>query len=71
MVHSKARKGGERIEREQKTVAAMITLYCRRVHGSRDAICPECFELLEYARFRLSRCPYGAEKSTCNACLTH
>ena len=34
-------------------------------------LCPECEELLAYARRRLERCPYGAEKPTCARCPTH
>lgn len=39
----------------------MIRLYCRRKEGNKE-LCPQCLELLEYARMRLSRCPFGRIK---------
>jgi hypothetical protein len=69
-----------RLAREEKTIAAMIALYCRDHHagvpsatGAANAagLCPECAELLDYARLRLERCRYGAEKPTCANCETH
>jgi Nitrous oxide-stimulated promoter len=73
-----------RLTREEKTIAAMIALYCRDHHagdptapgppviGSGDAgLCPDCAELLAYARLRLEKCRYGAKKPTCANCETH
>lgn len=70
-----------RLAREEKTIAAMIALYCRDHHadaapsggGSADAggLCPECAELLAYACRRLETCRYGADKPTCANCATH
>ncbi len=65
-----------RLAREEKTIAAMIALYCRDHHeaeaGDASAgLCPECAELLEYARVRLEKCRYGADKPTCANCETH
>jgi len=34
-------------------------------------LCPDCAALLDYARARLARCPYGAQKPTCADCPTH
>jgi hypothetical protein len=60
-----------RLERERKTVAAMIATYCRGHHaGSRD-LCAECAELEAYTRVRLERCPYGETKPTCVNCPIH
>ena len=59
-----------RIERERKTVEAMIRLFCRDRHGSRD-LCPTCEELLVYAGKRLEACPYGKDKPTCARCPIH
>ena len=50
-----------RIAQEQRTVAQMIRLYCRKKEGNRE-LCPQCRELLEYAHMRLSRCPFGEKK---------
>ena len=65
-----------RLAREEKTIAAMIALYCRDHHAtaaadSGEGLCPECAELLAYARVRLEKCRYGVEKPTCANCETH
>ena len=82
-----------RLAREEKTIAAMIALYCRDLHAAAeplgaavgacnghggpspgqtgDGLCPECAELLAYARLRLEKCRYGADKPTCANCETH
>ncbi len=65
---------GPRIARDKKTVAAMTDMYCRDHHPSyKDArgLCPECRELLDYARVRLDRCPFGDGKPTCAKCEIH
>ena len=59
-----------RIAQEQRTVAQMIRLYCRKKEGNRE-LCPQCRELLEYAHMRLSRCPFGEKKNTCRLCTIH
>lgn len=59
-----------RVERERKTVEAMIRLSCRSRHGGRD-LCPTCEELLAYAGKRLEACPYGKDKPTCARCPVH
>ena len=60
-----------RIEREDKTITAMIRLYCHDHHGTQEALCEECTGLLAYARLRLEKCPYQAEKPTCAHCPIH
>ncbi len=72
-----------RLAREEKTIAAMIALYCRAHHEAgaspdpdRAAIgsvglCPDCADLLAYARLRLEKCRYGVDKPTCANCTTH
>lgn len=59
-----------RIEREQRTVEQMIRIYCRHKEGNRE-LCPDCTALLEYARFRLLKCPFGEEKTSCRKCAVH
>ncbi|MCI9284624.1 MAG: nitrous oxide-stimulated promoter family protein [Muribaculaceae bacterium] len=58
------------IEREQRTVEQMIQIYCRHKEGNNE-LCPDCMALLEYARVRLSKCPFGDDKSSCRACTVH
>ena len=60
-----------RIRRERKTMAAMVTLYCRAHHGTRGELCAECAEFLDYAFQRLQRCPFGGTKPTCADCTIH
>jgi predicted RNA-binding Zn-ribbon protein involved in translation (DUF1610 family) len=65
-----------RLAREEKTITAMIALSCRDQHGTQaddggEGLCPACGELLAYARVRLEKCRYGAEKPTCANCATH
>jgi hypothetical protein len=65
-----------RLAREERTIAEMIAMYCRDHHGddtARDAdgLCPDCAELIAYARLRLEKCRYGADKPTCAKCTTH
>jgi predicted amidophosphoribosyltransferase len=60
-----------RMVREQKTVEAMIALYCRGQHGSQQGLCEACAELQEYTRQRLSKCPFQEGKTTCARCPLH
>lgn len=62
---------GQRLEREQKTIAAMLAIYCRDHHGGRRELCEDCAGLLDYARRRLERCPFQEEKPACNRCEVH
>ncbi|MDQ7787632.1 MAG: nitrous oxide-stimulated promoter family protein [Thermodesulfovibrionales bacterium] len=63
--------GTYRTLREQKTVEAMVSIYCHGQHGTCDALCPACSELREYARRRLGRCPFREKKPTCANCSIH
>ena len=68
MVH----KTNDRINRETKTISAMISLYCKNHHDeSNGGICDECKHIQEYAVKRLQRCPFIANKPTCAKCLVH
>jgi hypothetical protein len=65
-----------RLAREERTIAEMVAMYCRDHHGTEAArhaggLCPDCAELMAYARLRLQKCRYGADKPTCAACPTH
>lgn len=58
--------------REFKTIAAMLRMYCRSHHGSKDAcLCHDCLELHDYAHRRLERCLFGEAKPTCVNCTVH
>lgn len=60
-----------RLERERRTVAAMIGIYCRAKHPSEVPLCAECADLEAYTRLRLEKCPYGEAKPTCANCPIH
>ena len=61
-----------RLKREAKTLTAMVGLYCHGHHGSpRGQPCTDCQDLLDYALFRLSKCPFWAGKPTCARCPIH
>lgn len=70
------RLDGGRMQREWRTLDAMIAITCRGSGhagraGGRRALCPDCAELRAYAEQRLLRCPFGEEKPTCNNCQVH
>ena len=60
-----------RFERERKTLAAMIAIYCRGRHGRRKELCASCASLLGYAGERLDKCLFPDSKPTCAACPVH
>ena len=60
-----------RLLRERVTVDKMIELYCRENHAAQGGLCAECAVLSEYARQRLQKCVFGAEKPTCANCPVH
>jgi len=62
---------GARLDRERRTVAAMIAIFCRDRHACDGSLCGECSELETYTRLRLEKCPYGEEKPTCVNCPIH
>jgi hypothetical protein len=62
---------GPRIEREKRTIQAMVRIYCRGQGHAGPRPCPECAELQSYASCRLDRCPFGEDKTTCARCPIH
>ena len=58
-------------EREKQIVSEMIRLYCRKRHGTRTGLCPECAELDAYARTHSDRCPFMETKTFCSNCKVH
>ena len=60
------------LERERRTIATMVSIYCADHHGGSDgSLCEECGEFLDYAEVRLKKCPYGDDKPTCANCPIH
>ncbi len=58
-------------EREKKTVALMLRLYCKKKHGTKNGLCPECKALSEYAAMRSDKCPFMESKTFCSNCKVH
>ncbi len=59
-------------EREKKTVSEMISLYCRKNHGTKKGLlCDECRQLLDYATARSDKCPFMENKTFCSNCKVH
>lgn len=58
-------------EREKQTVALMIRLYCQKNHGTKNALCPDCEALTQYAKQRSDRCPFMETKTFCSNCRVH
>lgn len=58
-------------EREKQTVSLMITLYCRKNHGTKHCLCAECSALDTYARQRIEKCPFMETKTFCSNCKVH
>lgn len=60
------------MQKEYKTIEAMVSLYCRECHKSlRGTLCFACQELLQYAKSRLDKCPFAGDKPTCAKCPVH
>mgnify|MGYP000126054025 FL=1 len=58
-------------EREKEMVSQMIALYCRKNHGTKGTLCPECAALNLYARQRSDKCPFMETKTFCSNCKVH
>ena len=59
------------MNRDKKTIEVMIKMYCSVHQAPREGLCRECGELLDYARQRLERCPFGKDKPACVKCARH
>jgi len=58
-------------EREKRIVSEMIALYCRKKHGTKDGLCPDCAALSDYAKIRSDKCPFMETKTFCSNCRVH
>jgi hypothetical protein len=63
--------GVSRRTREQRTIAAMVGIYCRDLHAPGRGLCGACEELLAYAGQRLDRCLFKDDKPVCAECPVH
>lgn len=61
-----------KLQKERKTIAAMLRIYCSAHHGSSDnTLCSICENLFDYAQQRLDKCPFGESKGACSKCRIH
>ena len=61
----------EKRQREISIVSKMIEVYCKKKHGTKDGLCPECQQLLDYATLRSNHCPFMETKTFCANCRVH
>ena len=61
----------DRLQNEYDTIIIMVKLFCRNHHDESGVLCDGCSELLEYAKQRLSSCPFHDQKTTCENCSVH
>ena len=60
-----------RIRREDRTIRAMIKIYCHARHDADKRLCASCQDLQNYATTRLDKCPFQENKTTCANCTVH
>ncbi len=58
-------------EREQRTIQAMMEIYCHAHHPIKTGLCDQCLTMYEYAQARLGKCPFGSNKPVCESCSIH
>ena len=65
-------KTEDKREKEKRIVEDMIRLYCKKNHHvKKGELCPECSELLRYAKERSDKCPFMETKTFCVNCKVH
>ena len=60
----------QEIERDLQKLAGFIGIYCQDKHKSKEELCAECQELLDYAIQRRKLCPLDP-KPECKKCRIH
>ena len=59
-----------RLKRDVKTLMVMAEMYChdhKHIKPEKEALCPKCSDLIEYAITRTYSCP-RQHKTTCDTC---
>ncbi len=57
------------IPKEKAIIKKRFAIYCHKHHGTGgDKLCPKCQGLLMTVLTKISRCPYGITKPTCDRC---
>ena len=60
-----------RLDREMKTIAVMIGMFCKAHHVPDGGLCSECRALRDHAQHRISKCPHERNKPSCAKCEIH
>ena len=58
----------QRLDRERRTMAAQLRIYCRERHGDGQELCVVCAELQRYTAEQMAHCVLHPEKPTCTTC---
>lgn len=58
-------------DREVDLVSEMIRVYCKKKHGTKNQLCSDCDDLMNYARQRSMQCPFMESKTFCSTCTVH
>ena len=58
----------QRLERERRTMAALLRIYCHERHSGGQALCAACAGLQRYTAERMVHCVLQREKPTCVTC---
>ena len=61
---------------ENEMIPLMIIMYCRSKHRlarkqykiKHSCLCQDCYELMQYTLYRLSKCPFKENKGFCSFC---
>lgn len=48
-----------------------MEIFCRDTHGTNGDLCTSCHDIFSYARMRIDRCPFKADKAVCSDCQVH
>lgn len=62
------KRNGDKEKKDLDTVTFMIGMYCKAKHKTKQGLCPECSELLDYVAQRRAHCPFGDDKTFCSNC---
>lgn len=76
-INGEERQRTDRIQKAEgaEMVGKMMVLYCKSKHGGKAfkerGLCPQCRELLDYAEWKIRKCPFMEEKTFCSNCRVH
>jgi len=59
------------IDLERRTINAMIRIFCKGLHHSKEYICRDCSLLNEYALKKTDNCIFKEKKPACSKCKVH